>query len=497
MLFADGDGGSTDSYMDNYAGRIGERKIQTPMTEEFFDLNVNLNGEYRRNEIRGAFLDHIIAAMEEGREVKMGTPGVTPEATPNLPVEIRPGIPVQIEQAEPVVDNTPEPTAQPKVQEEVISQAETDFPSSPEIQESVAEHSGRSMIELDARVPEEFVKSSEFTPPINVSTLDDTIYITGGFMESKGHGNKSFTSYFIGEDDPQGVQSIGPGTYNIGIDYVLYGDTPEVGSWFNGEVIKSGDEGGYGNRVHVATDHQYNLNGTDYQIFTAYAHLDSINGSYEKGDQVNAGDSVGIMGNTGASRGAHVDLAVWIEVDGQKINLSPNVLHLATQKVSSPTTVTENEPVAAPITEAPRTSSNGLNPLSITPSELTVLGEGNDSHIHWPNTEASGVTLGIGYDIGSRPKASVIQDLTEAGMSDTQAAAIANGVGLKGADARDFVRANKDTIGSIPLDVRAKLLRTNVLNTSKKPDNVLQEHPQPAKTVAESMQLTEITPAVM
>ena len=57
-----------------------------------------------------------------------------------------------------------------------------------------------------------------------------------------------------------------------------------------------------------------------------------------------------------------------------------------------------------------RHKSNSI--LVIKRGELTTLGEGSDlqtKYIHWPNTPASGVTLGKGYDIGNRTPQQVNQ----------------------------------------------------------------------------------------
>jgi hypothetical protein len=112
-------------------------------------------------------------------------------------------------------------------------------------------------------------------------------------------------------------------------------------------------------------------------------------------------------------------------------------------------------------------SSQGQTPekkkdaLVLKPYEMTVLGEGADGatkYIEWPNTAASGVTLGKGYDIGSRSAKQVIAELTAAGMSKSQAEKISKGVGLKGQAAGDWVAANKKSVGEIALDVQYRLL---------------------------------------
>jgi hypothetical protein len=110
---------------------------------------------------------------------------------------------------------------------------------------------------------------------------------------------------------------------------------------------------------------------------------------------------------------------------------------------------------------AAQTGANPNGTLTLKKFELTVQGEGADGatkYIEWPNTSASGVTLGKGYDIGSRSAKQVIDELTTSGMSKVQAEKISKGVGLKGQAAGDWVKANKKDVGEIALDVQYKLL---------------------------------------
>lgn len=84
---------------------------------------------------------------------------------------------------------------------------------------------------------------------------------------------------------------------------------------------------------------------------------------------------------------------------------------------------------------------------------ITWAAEGGNGNvtlsIHWPNTDESGVTIGAGYDIGGRTYSESYADLTAAGIPAAQAQEIANGAGLKGEEAHQFVLANRDLIGPI------------------------------------------------
>ena len=55
---------------------------------------------------------------------------------------------------------------------------------------------------------------------------------------------------------------------------------------------------------------------------------------------------------------------------------------------------------------------------------------------------ASGVTIGRGYDMKSRSKQSVIRDLKNTGMSESDAKRLAEGVGLTGQAAKKFIKAS-------------------------------------------------------
>ncbi|MEL6343274.1 MAG: hypothetical protein AAFV53_09055 [Myxococcota bacterium] len=105
--------------------------------------------------------------------------------------------------------------------------------------------------------------------------------------------------------------------------------------------------------------------------------------------------------------------------------------------------------------------------ITIQKGLLTADGEGTDDYIHWPGG-SSGVTLGKGYDLGSRSAKSVIADLVGAGMTKPLATKISKGAGLKGSKAKAFVTTNKSNIGKIPMSVQAELLMTELVKTTKK-----------------------------
>ncbi|WP_261642560.1 pesticin C-terminus-like muramidase [Erwinia mallotivora] len=94
---------------------------------------------------------------------------------------------------------------------------------------------------------------------------------------------------------------------------------------------------------------------------------------------------------------------------------------------------------------------------------LTFRAEGNNFRgsryysrkIHWPGNSpacgknASGVTIGRGFDLGNRTKTEVFQYLIRAGVHSEQAGKIAEGAGLTHCRAAEFVKNNKESTGEI------------------------------------------------
>ena len=94
-------------------------------------------------------------------------------------------------------------------------------------------------------------------------------------------------------------------------------------------------------------------------------------------------------------------------------------------------------------------------------------------------SDASGLTLGRGYDMKERTTASIIQDLTASEVSLANAKLISKAAGLSGADARKFIVDNKlekfeiSRTGQVTLFVRTYLvLKAEVWRICTKADVV-------------------------
>ncbi len=76
--------------------------------------------------------------------------------------------------------------------------------------------------------------------------------------------------------------------------------------------------------------------------------------------------------------------------------------------------------------------------------------------------QASGVTVGVGYDMGSRGEQSVKDDLVAAGVDDKTATALSKGAGLKGDKAGKFA---EDNAGLAITDDQAGALLNRIAGT--------------------------------
>lgn len=120
--------------------------------------------------------------------------------------------------------------------------------------------------------------------------------------------------------------------------------------------------------------------------------------------------------------------------------------------------------------------------------QITFDAEGSDVEtskyfsrvIHWPGNALSGVTIGRGYDMGNRTKASVEQDMIKAGIASDVAKALSEGAGLKGDKAMAFVENRKKTIAKISHIQQVKLF-----------DNIYPDYESRAKKNYEKWTATE------
>ena len=118
---------------------------------------------------------------------------------------------------------------------------------------------------------------------------------------------------------------------------------------------------------------------------------------------------------------------------------------------------------AAPTAPVDNHPSSG--PLTVSAGQVTFDAEGKDvpnqpyfsRYIHCPDHAGSGVTLGRGYDMGSRSEASVYNQLMMAGIPAHQATLLSKGAGKKGEQANQFVINNRNSTGTISHQQQVRL----------------------------------------
>lgn len=149
------------------------------------------------------------------------------------------------------------------------------------------------------------------------------ITVTGGFMEPHGHSRKSLLKAIFLD---KSLKSLPPSNRNIGIDYVV-ADKKAI-AWYSGLVIKQGVERGYGRRIHISLNRSFSYQGKEYPVYQAYAHLQEI--WVKVGDMVKQGMQIGVMGGSSHTSDVayppHIDLSTWIIIDGQTVQINPQLL---------------------------------------------------------------------------------------------------------------------------------------------------------------------------
>jgi uncharacterized protein (TIGR02594 family) len=146
------------------------------------------------------------------------------------------------------------------------------------------------------------------------------------------------------------------------------------------------------------------------------------------------------------------------------------------------------------------------DPLKVSEGQVTFDAEGQDSGkyfsrvCHWPGGN-SGVTIGRGYDLGSRTAKGVLADLNGAGITGAQATTLSTGAGLKGDAAGKWVKDNKAKVGEITHDQQKALfalvyaeLKQSVVDISEKKGTAKSPG---AKTVYGDVDFDTLHPAIM
>lgn len=165
--------------------------------------------------------------------------------------------------------------------------------------------------------------------------------VAGKFRVTSGEGNRKAKRTTNGA-----MMS----SFHHGVDIAgqTPGSKPDIRNVTAGRVVWTGKAGGYGNTVVVQNPDGY---------IVQYGHLDSI--SVKAGDNVSAGQKIGVMGATGNVTGVHLDMIVIkngksLKRDGSVLASAPNaILRRAKAKPSSNQSTTSASTSATPTAVTP------------------------------------------------------------------------------------------------------------------------------------------------
>lgn len=115
--------------------------------------------------------------------------------------------------------------------------------------------------------------------------------------KTQGYGKTKFTKWY---------------TFHNGVDFADTVGTPVLAAE-DGEVVAMGDEGKYAYGKWIAIKHNNGLT-------TLYGHLSKQ--SVKKGEDVDRGEKIGLMGSTGYSTGPHVHFGVYTSESFEVVNSS-------------------------------------------------------------------------------------------------------------------------------------------------------------------------------
>lgn len=97
--------------------------------------------------------------------------------------------------------------------------------------------------------------------------------------------------------------------------------------------------------------------------------------------------------------------------------------------------------------------------------------------LHWPSTAFSGVTLGRGYDMGSRSMGEIFTTLRQAGIEEYKAVICSKAAKIKGHEAERFVKVYGPLVGEITHQQQIRLLnwliRSNLMRLEIFTDELL------------------------
>ena len=149
-----------------------------------------------------------------------------------------------------------------------------------------------------------------------------SVTFTSGYMEGKGHSKKlELKAIFLNGK----LKKLPPAPRNIGIDYYVVDG--RVNAWYSGRVISAQREGGYGRRITIKLNRNFEFNGQNYTVYQSYGHNKAM--LVTTGQEVRQGQQIAVQGGSGFGEQdypPHVDLSTYIYLDGSKVEINPQLL---------------------------------------------------------------------------------------------------------------------------------------------------------------------------
>lgn len=90
---------------------------------------------------------------------------------------------------------------------------------------------------------------------------------------------------------------------------------------------------------------------------------------------------------------------------------------------------------------------------------LEIPGRYFSRQITWPGGSNSGVTIGRGYDMGSRTQLQIVRELILAGMPKRDAVTLSSAAGLRGEAAKQYVQNRRALAPTISLQAQNRLFQ--------------------------------------
>lgn len=179
--------------------------------------------------------------------------------------------------------------------------------------------------------------------------------VAGKFRVTSGEGNRKARRTTNGA-----MMS----SFHHGVDIAgqTPGSKPDIRNVTAGRVLWAGKAGGYGNTVVVQNPDGY---------IVQYGHLDSI--SVRAGDNVSAGQKIGVMGATGNVTGVHLDMIVI--KDGKSLRRDGSVL------ASAPNAILRRAKAKPSSSQSAPSASTSATPSAVTPSPQTTPSASNTTAV--------------------------------------------------------------------------------------------------------------------